>query len=139
MRFAVCCSDTNELSRVCAMIRRCGEERSIGAETVEFRREDALWDEFVPGRFQGAVVGYGDVRGFLCARRLRESDSDCRVVLLDDTERYAIRGLRIHLSDFVLRPAEDRRLFTAIERLFSYALYFRKDIRKFFITVFSGI
>ena len=118
MRFAVCCSDTNELSRVCALIKRCGEEMKIGAEPVGFSREEALWDAFRPGAFQGAVVGYGDVKGFLCARRIREADSDCRVVLLDDTERYAIRGLRIHLSDFVLRPAEDQRLYAAIGRLF---------------------
>lgn len=118
MRFAVCCSDTNELSRICSLIQRCGAERRVGAETVGFARADALWEEFRPGRFQGAVVGYGDVTGFLCARRLRESDSACRVVLLDDTERYAIRGLRIHLSDFVLRPAEDQRLYAAIGRLF---------------------
>lgn len=119
MRVAVCCSDTNELSRVCTLVERCGAENHIGVEAVAFRREDALWAEFRPGRFQGAVVGYGDVKGFLCARRLRESDSACRVVLLDDTEHYAIRGLRIHLSDFVLRPAEDQRLCSAIGRMFS--------------------
>ena len=62
-------------------------------------------------------MGYGDVKGFLCARRIREEDKACRVILLDDTERYAIRGLRIHLSDFLLRPLEDERLRMAVRRL----------------------
>ena len=82
-----------------------------------FIPEEALWRVFQPGRFHGAVVGYGDVRGFLCARRIREEDSACHVVLLDDTERYAIRGLRIHLSDFLLRPVEDERLRAALRRM----------------------
>lgn len=119
MRFAVCCSDANECSRICSLVGQCGDALQRRAETVGFPSEDALWAEFQPGRFQGAMVGYGDVKGFLCARRLRESDSACRVVLLDDTDRYAIRGLRIHLTDFVLRPAEDQRLRAAIGRLFT--------------------
>ena len=35
----------------------------------------------------------------------------------DDTERFAIRGLRIHLSGFLLRPLEEERLRTAVRRL----------------------
>ena len=118
MQIAVCCPNTDEVRRICRIIEDQAAKAHKNAETVAFRSENALWRAFAPGRFDGAVVGYGDVRGFLCARRLRESDSACRVILLDDTEHYAIRGLRIHLSDFVLRPAEDQRLCAAIGRLF---------------------
>ena len=60
---------------------------------------------------------YGDVRGFLFARRVREEDSGCRVILLDDTDRYAIRGLRIHSGDFLIRPIGNDQLLAALMRL----------------------
>lgn len=117
MRIAVCCPDAAERSRISASIGVCAADVHTSAEIAEYASDDALWRDFAPGRFQGAVVGFGDVKGFLCARRLRETDSACRVILLDDTERYAIRGLRIHLSDFLLRPLEETRLRAAIMRL----------------------
>ena len=117
MRIAVCSADENERRRICAAIEAAAAAVRSAAFPAVFRSEEALWREFVPGRFQGAVVGFGDLTGFLCARRIREEDSTCRVVLLDDTEKYAIRGLRIHLSDFLLRPIEDERLRAAMERL----------------------
>ena len=41
-----------------------------------------------------------------------------RVVLLDDTDRYAIRGLRIHLTDYLVRPLEEQQFRSAMERIF---------------------
>lgn len=117
MQIAVCCSDENESQRIRSLIEESSADIPQKAIAVPFRSEDALWQDFRPGSFRGVVVGYGDVRGFLCARRLREEDSACRVILLDDTERYAIRALRIHLSDFLLRPVEDVRLRAAVRRL----------------------
>ena len=118
MQVAVCCPDAEETCRICRII----EEQAIlarkSAGTVAYCSEDALWREFAPGRFSGAVVGYGDVKGFLCARRVREEDPGCRVILLDDTDRYAIRGLRIHLTDFLVRPLEEARFRSAAQRLF---------------------
>ena len=117
MQIAVCCSEENELRRVCSVVAELAAGAHMDASAVAFPSEDALWRVFQPGLFQGAVVGYGDAQGFLCARRVREEDGACRVILLDDTERYAIRGLRIHLSDFLLRPVTDARLRAAVGRL----------------------
>jgi DNA-binding response OmpR family regulator len=117
MQIAVCCPSAEEARWICRMIEDRGEEILCGTKTVSFLREADLWEAFSPGRFQGAVVGWGDVQGFLCARRLREEDSSCRVVLLDDTERYAIRSLRIHVADFLTRPLEEKRFLTAADRL----------------------
>ena len=117
MQIAVCCPGEEETGRICRIIEEQASAARKNAETVAFRTEDALWRAFAPGRFSGAVIGYGDVQGFLCARRLREEDRDCRVILLDDTDRYAIRGLRIHLTDYLVRPLEEARFRSAIERL----------------------
>lgn len=118
MRIAVCCPGAEETGRLCRMIERSAAEAHQNAEAVPFCSEDAFWRAFAPGRFHAAVVGYGDVKGFLCARRLREEDSACHVILLDDSERYAIRALRIHTTDYLVRPLEDGRLRAALERIF---------------------
>ena len=119
MRIAVCCPETAEARWICDKIEAMAAEMGRNADAVSFRTEEELWQSFAPGRFRGALVGYGDVRGFLCARRLREEDPACRVILLDDTDRYAIRGFRIHLTDYLVRPLELPRLRGAMERLFA--------------------
>ena len=117
MRVAVCCPESREALWICSRIEERAAEKHRSVEMVQFSTEEALWRTFSSGQFRGAVVGYGDVRGFLCARRLREEDSRCRVILLDDTDRYAIRGLRIHLTDYLVRPLKEGRLRTAVDHL----------------------
>ena len=117
MQVAVCCPGARETRWICKKIEERAAETRRSAEAVPFHTEEELWQAFAPGRFRGAVVGYGDVKGFLCARRVREEDEGCRVILLDDTDRYAIRGLRIHLTDFLVRPLEDGRFRAAVDQL----------------------
>ena len=119
MQVAVCCPGEEETRRLCRSIEAQAVEARRSVETTAFRSESELWRSFEPGRFRAAIVGYGDVKGFLCARRLREEDGECRVILLDDTERYAIRALRIHATDYLVRPLEDERLRMALRRLFT--------------------
>jgi len=117
MQVAVCCPGAKEAHWICRIIEERARETGRSAEAFSFPTEKELWDAFAPGRFRGAVIGYGDVQGFLCARRVREEDGSCRVILLDDTDRYAIRGLRIHVTDFLVRPLEDRRFRAAADQL----------------------
>jgi len=56
------------------------------------------------GRFEAVFLGFGGSTGFLAARALRDRDRSCRVVLIDDTPEYAVQSLRIHCTDFILRP-----------------------------------
>ena len=117
MQIAVCSSDENEIKRICSLLGECSVVVQNKATVTVFRSEDLFWSVFRPECFYGVVVCYGDVRGFLFARRVREEDSGCRVILLDDTDRYAIRGLRIHLFDFMVRPIGNDQLRAALERL----------------------
>lgn len=100
-----------------AQISQCLARRGMAAELVPASSPARLRELFVAGAFQGAIIGFGSTEGFLCARWLRETDPECRVVLMDDTERFAIQGLRLHLSDFLVRPCGSERLCKAMERL----------------------
>ena len=117
MQIAVCCPNGEETRRVCRIIAEQAAVLYRNAEAVAFGSEEQLWHVFEPGRFRGAVIGYGDAKGFLCARRIREEDRDCRVILLDDTDAYAIRCLRIHLTDYLVRPLEETRFRVAVQRM----------------------
>ena len=47
-------------------------------------------------------MGAGGAQGFLTARRLREEDRACQVVLIDDSDRYIMHSYRIHTAGFVV-------------------------------------
>lgn len=61
-------------------------------------------------RFEIVFMGFGGGGGFDAARQLRERDRSCRIILVDDTQEYAIRGVRLHCTDFILRPVEFRHV-----------------------------
>ena len=117
LRIAVCNADENEIERICSLLEACAAAAFRRAEIDVFRTEDLFWDVFRPGCVHGVIACYGDVKGFLLARSVRERDRDCRVILLDDTDRYAIRGLRIHVDDFLVRPVGNDQLRAALLRL----------------------
>ena len=50
------------------------------------------------------------VVGELNARQLRERDPACKIILVDDTQEFAIRSMRLHCTDFILRPVEFRHI-----------------------------
>lgn len=56
--------------------------------------------------FDILYMGFGGGAGFNAARELRDRDKDCRIIMVDHTQEYAIRGLRLHCTDFILRPVE---------------------------------
>ncbi len=121
-QIAVCCADAGEAYRICRITEEQAAVYSVNVASCRFETEEALWRGFEPGRFRCAVVGYGDAKGFLCARRLREEDPGCHVILLDDTDRFAIRGFRIHLTEFLVRPLREQQLRAAIQRVLEDAV-----------------
>lgn len=55
-------------------------------------------------RFDIVFLGFGGNTGFYQARLLRERDQNCRIIPMDDTQEYAVRYVRLHCTDFILRP-----------------------------------
>ena len=62
------------------------------------------------GRFDIVYLCCGGNAGLCQARQLRERDPDCRIILVDDTQTFAIQGMRLHCTDFILRPVEFRHI-----------------------------
>lgn len=117
MRIAVCGNSSDDTQCLCGWIRRYCAARRLEAELYPFQSSGAFWGAFAPGFYHGAFVGFGDAEGFLTARRLREQDHGCRIVLIDDTQRYAIQGFRLHISDFILRPVGAGQIARGMDRI----------------------
>ena len=66
-------------------------------------------------RFDVVYMGFGGSVGFYQARLLAERDRGCRVILVDDTPDFAIRGMRLHCVDFILRPVQFRNVVRSME------------------------
>ena len=62
------------------------------------------------GRFDIVYLCTGGNAGFYQARQLRARDPDCRIILVDDTQEYAVRCVRLHCTDFILRPVCFQRI-----------------------------
>ena len=65
--------------------------------------------------FETVFCGFGGGTGFLAARALRERDRNCKIILIDDTPEYAIRSVRLHCTDFILRPVDFRKVVRSMQ------------------------
>ena len=65
--------------------------------------------------FEAVFCGFGGGTGFLAARALRERDRNCKIILIDDSPEYAIRSVRIHCTDFILRPVDFRKIVRSMQ------------------------
>ena len=65
-------------------------------------------------RFDIVFMGFGGSIGFYQARLLRERDRLCRIVLVEDTQEYAVRCVRLHCTDFILRPVAFQRVVQSL-------------------------
>lgn len=118
MRLAVLGASSGETRYLCERIQAYSSRAGCRAEVCPVYDLGSFWDGFGPGVYQGVLMGLGDTAGFLAARRIREQDSGCRLVILDDTPRFAIHCLRIHAVDFLVRPFENEQLQRSLGRLF---------------------
>ncbi|MGI6192787.1 MAG: hypothetical protein ACOYI3_04410 [Christensenellales bacterium] len=106
MRIAVCdgCSATAE--QLCGWIKQYCALYQLPLIINSFASPELF--AACDSAFDIAFLGFGGGAGFLAARALRERDSRCRIILIDDTPEYAIRSVRIHCAAFLLRPVQFR-------------------------------
>lgn len=117
MRLAVLGASHGETQYLHEWIQAYCRQINCPADVCPVYNLEQFWKEFGPGMYQGALVGLGDAAGFLAARRIREQDQGCRLVMIDDTPRFAIHCLRIHAVDFLIRPLRAEQLERSMQRL----------------------
>lgn len=108
MRIAVCENSAADAGRTCAWLRQYCALYQLPVAITCFLTPEAFAAR--KERFDIVYIGFGGATGFLHARRLREQDPECRIVLMDDTQEFTIQCVRIHCLDFILRPVEFRHI-----------------------------
>lgn len=108
MRIAVCENSAADADRTRTWLRQYCTLYHLPAVIECFFSPEAFAAR--KERFDIVYIGFGGATGFLQARRLREQDPKCRIVLMDDTQEFTIQCVRIHCSDFILRPLEFRHI-----------------------------
>lgn len=108
MRIAVCGNSTADAECLRGWIGQYCLLYGIQAAFRCFQRPEEL--SGAEERFDAAFIGFGGQAGFLQARLLRERDAACKIVLLDDTQEFAVQGIRIHCTDFIIRPVEFKHI-----------------------------
>lgn len=85
MRLAICGCSPGETRYLCKCIQQYCARTGCSAEIFPIYDMEQFWQGFGPGRYHGVLMGLGDTAGFLAARRIREQDAGCRLVVMDDT------------------------------------------------------
>ncbi|MBQ2697499.1 MAG: hypothetical protein IJF59_02390 [Clostridia bacterium] len=113
MLVAVCTRDKAEQESLSKWIRQYCEVYGIACDLFVAAAPEEL---FQPGHsFQLVFSGLGGQEGFNLTRRLREADKRCRIVMIDDTAQFAIQGIRLHVSDYIVRPVDFKKLARAMK------------------------
>ena len=118
MRVAVFAPYAEECRNLRDWITDYSKRRAGPVELFCASRQEEFRRQFRPNFFRAAVIAYGGVAGFLEVRRAREMDRDCRIVVIDDSERYAIQCCRLHVTDFLIRPVSEAQIFRSMDRIF---------------------
>lgn len=103
MRIAVCGAYTVQRTQLCGWIAQYSALHGLSVTVACLDTPEQLAIQ-TAGSFQIAYIAYRGATGFRAARMLRERDRSCRIILVDDTQRYAIAGLHLHFTDFILCP-----------------------------------
>ena len=100
MRIAVCETSAAAAQRMCSWIEQYCRLYQVPAVLESFVSSAAI--SSYGGHFAIVFLCTGGSAGFYQARQLRERDPACKIILVDDTQEFAIRGMRLHCTDFIL-------------------------------------
>lgn len=108
MRIAICEKSAAQAQQLRGWIEQYCRLYQVSAVLECFSSSAAFSNH--GGSFAIVYLCIGGSAGFYQARQLRERDPACKIILVDDTQEFAIRSMRLHCTDFILRPVEFRHI-----------------------------
>lgn len=113
MRVAVCVRKLQEQEALAKWIRQYCDVYDKPCDLFAIAEPEDLFR--ADRSFHLAFLGLGGQEGFLLTRRLRDVDKRCRIVMIDDTAEYAVKGIRLQLSDYIVRPVDFKKIARAMK------------------------
>ncbi len=109
MRIAVCDYSATAAARIRYLIEQYCALYDLKPEEIRCFTSPEQF-QLCTDHFTIVYMGFGGGVGFAAAWQLRQRDRICRIILVDDTQEYAVRGVRIHCADYIIRPVEFRHI-----------------------------
>lgn len=115
MRIGICEENRTLLGEIRLWIEQVCELYGIDPELVAYPAAQPLTDAMRLRRFDVIFLSQDGPTGFLTARQLREADAKVKLIFLTDTAQYAAMGVRLHLTDYIVKPAQFKDIVRALK------------------------
>ncbi len=115
MRIGVCDGNADSRKQLLQWIQAYCGACGADSEITGFRTAEELYHASSLRRFSVVFIALDGPEGFLSARRFRETDKRVKLVFISDTDRFAVNGVRLHFTDYIVRPAELRHIVRAMK------------------------
>lgn len=108
--------DLNSLKKMLVLYL---DKHHIDYKISLFPSGELFFSAFVPGQFDAVFLDHqlNGLSGMDIARRLRSYDHDIPIIFITIDESYALEGYTVQAMDYILKPVDQNRLFSVMERL----------------------
>ena len=115
VNIALCVQPTAEREQLIRWIKQYCQLYGVEHELTAFPLPEDFTDATAYKKFDLVFMAAGGAEGFLAARKLREEDRDVKIILADNSMDYAVKGVRLHFTDFILKPIEFKNVVRAMK------------------------
>lgn len=114
-RIGIVSNNSAEQEDIMRYITQYCDVYGVIPEYAPFSDEETLFRSLTLRRCDVVVVALDGADGFLLTRKLREADKNVRLIMVGDAQQYAVMGMRLHISDFIMRPVTFKSLVRAMQ------------------------
>lgn len=122
INIAVCDDDRHQLNKIVEMVREYADRQtSFEIEVKQYLAPYLLLDDMEANQtFDILILDIimPALDGIGLARRIRESNRDCRIIYLTSSREYAVDAFSVQASNYLLKPVQKEQLFPALDSLF---------------------
>jgi len=87
----------------------------ISPSLMEFKTTEQLLAAGKTHHLDVIFVCMSGPDGFLHARQIAQEKPDAKMVMIADTAEYAVKCMRLHFTDYIVRPLEFRNFVRAMK------------------------
>ena len=123
LRFAVCDKNPQENELAARFISEFYKKESKRTEIQQFDDTEEVIDAFRRQTgFSAVFIGMNSMNEVDTAWILRKLAPRCPLVIMSDCGDYSLEGYRLEAFDYWLKPFDEKRINTTLERLKEAAL-----------------
>lgn len=119
MRIAVCTTLQDEYQQIEQSVRQFEKELPICIELIRCTNPEECFAAQQKNRFDILFICLSGAVGQELAIQAKKIDANCKIVWISDDPNFGVAAYRIHVCDFMVKPASGLRLNEALSRCFA--------------------